>query len=220
MGPHLDAGYPGKGAIVHESETATGLDSVAEPLFFAALLDIRALRVADRDADRAPLGRSLSQHVIEPRVRLVQEDGRIHQHVDVLAGLRQHVDEGGHGDVRPLVVESHKFRTDGAGRACLPDLVHYEAPEIARSVLAIGVAEATQPADIYALGASLLISATGWRAVEYPDDAPRPVQRQAIVDGKRRTVRVPGELGGLVEAMLSPAPQDRPTIYEVGKALS
>ncbi|MFB7951440.1 protein kinase [Streptomyces sp. NPDC056045] len=102
-------------------------------------------------------------------------------------------------------------------RGCL---VHYEAPEIAGSVLATGVAEATQSADIYALGASLLISATGWRAVEYPDDAPRPVQRQAIVDGKRRAVRVPGELGGLVEAMLSPAPEDRPTIYEVGKALS
>ncbi|WP_335932422.1 protein kinase [Streptomyces sp. PTD5-9] len=102
-------------------------------------------------------------------------------------------------------------------RGCL---VHYEAPEIARSVLATGVAEATQPADIYALGASLLISATGWRVVEYPDDAPRPVQRQAIVDGKRQAARVPGELGGLVEAMLSPAPEDRPTIYEVGKALS
>ncbi|MBQ1098654.1 protein kinase [Streptomyces sp. b94] len=102
-------------------------------------------------------------------------------------------------------------------RGCL---VHYEAPEIARSVLATGQAEPTQAADVYALGASLLISATGWRAVEYPDDAPRAVQREAVVKGRRRPVRVPGELGDLVDAMLSHAPEDRPTIYEVGKALS
>jgi serine/threonine protein kinase len=102
-------------------------------------------------------------------------------------------------------------------RGCL---VHYEAPEIARSVLATGEAESTPETDIYALGASLLISATGWRAVEYPDDAPRPVQREAVAHGRRRPVKAPGELGELIEAMLSHAPEDRPTIYEVGKALS
>ncbi len=87
-------------------------------------------------------------------------------------------------------------------------------------MLDTGEAEPTQEADIYALGASLLISATGWRAVEYPDDAPRPVQRRAVADGKRRPVKVRGQLGELIEAMLSHAPEDRPTIYEVGKALS
>ncbi|MFI9772044.1 protein kinase [Streptomyces sp. NPDC052415] len=102
-------------------------------------------------------------------------------------------------------------------RGCL---VHYEAPEIARSVLATGEAEPTPEADIYALGASLLISATGWRAVAYPDDAPRPVQRKAVASGRRRPVKAPGELGELIEAMLSHAPEDRPTIYEVSKALS
>ncbi|MFC8838955.1 protein kinase [Streptomyces griseoincarnatus] len=102
-------------------------------------------------------------------------------------------------------------------RGCL---VHYEAPEIARSVLATGEAEPTPEADVYALGASLLISATGWRAVEYPDDAPRPVQREAVANGRRRPVKAPGELGELIEAMLSHAPEDRPTIYEVSKALS
>uniref|UniRef100_UPI003CD0B8E5 protein kinase n=1 Tax=Streptomyces hawaiiensis TaxID=67305 RepID=UPI003CD0B8E5 len=102
-------------------------------------------------------------------------------------------------------------------RGCL---VHYEAPEIARSVLASGEAEPTPEADIYALGASLLISGTGWRAVEYPNDAPRPVQREAVANGRRRPVKAPGELGELIEAMLSHAPEDRPTIYEVGKALS
>ncbi|MFG2195610.1 protein kinase [Streptomyces sp. NPDC048639] len=102
-------------------------------------------------------------------------------------------------------------------RGCL---VHYEAPEIALSVLATGEAEPTQEADIYALGASLLISATGWRAVAYPDDAPRPVQRKAVANGKRRPVEAPGELGELIDAMLSHTPADRPTIHEVRKALS
>ncbi|MFE2290594.1 protein kinase [Streptomyces sp. NPDC059452] len=101
-------------------------------------------------------------------------------------------------------------------RGCL---VHYEAPEIARSVLATGEAEATQEADVYALGASLLISATGRRAVEYPDDAPRPEQRRAVASGRRRPVRAPGELGGLIDTMLSPDPGDRPTIQEVRGAL-
>ncbi|MEV0963229.1 protein kinase [Streptomyces sp. NPDC049910] len=152
--------------------------------------------------------------------------------VEALAEL--HAAGWAHGDVQPAHFIVGPQRThlidlalargghvpegfDFPFRGCL---VHYEAPEIARSVLATGVAEPTQEADIYALGASLLISATGWRAVEYPDDAPRPVQRQAVADGKRRAVTVPGALGELIEAMLSPTPAERPTIYEVGKALS
>ncbi|WP_230195278.1 protein kinase domain-containing protein [Streptomyces coriariae] len=151
--------------------------------------------------------------------------------VEALADL--HVRGWAHGDVQPAHFIIGRERThlidlalarggqvpqgyDFPFRGCL---VHYEAPEIARSVLDTGEAEPTQEADIYALGASLLISATGWRAVEYPDDAPRPVQREAVANGRRRPVKVPGELGELVEAMLSHAPGDRPTIYEVGKAL-
>ncbi|MFJ9023592.1 protein kinase [Streptomyces sp. NPDC102259] len=151
--------------------------------------------------------------------------------VQALADL--HVRGWAHGDVQPAHFIIGPERThlidlalargghvpqgyDFPFRGCL---VHYEAPEIARSVLDTGEAEPTQEADIYALGASLLISATGWRAVEYPDDAPRPVQREAVANGRRRPVKVPGELGELVDAMLSHAPEDRPTIYEVGKAL-
>ncbi|WP_416978012.1 protein kinase domain-containing protein [Streptomyces sp. T028] len=152
--------------------------------------------------------------------------------VEALAEL--HAKGWAHGDVQPAHFIIGPERThlidlalargghvpqgyDFPFRGCL---VHYEAPEIARSVLATGEAEPTQEADIYALGASLLISATGWRAVEYPDDAPRPVQREAVANGRRRTVKAPGELGDLIDAMLSHAPEDRPTIYEVGKALS
>ncbi|WP_336116244.1 protein kinase domain-containing protein [Streptomyces sp. PTD9-10] len=152
--------------------------------------------------------------------------------VEALAEL--HAKGWAHGDVQPAhfiigperthlidlalarggqVPESYDFPFRGC-------LVHYEAPEIARSVLATGEAEATQEADIYALGASLLISATGWRAVEYPDDAPRTVQREAVAAGRRRSVKMPGEMGELIDAMLSHAPEDRPTIYEAGKALS
>ncbi|MFJ9962710.1 protein kinase family protein [Streptomyces avermitilis] len=151
--------------------------------------------------------------------------------VQALADL--HVRGWAHGDVQPahFIVGAERTHLidlalarggqvpqgyDFPFRGCL---VHYEAPEIARSVLDTGEAEPTQEADIYALGASLLISATGWRAVEYPDHAPRPVQREAVANGRRRPVKVPGELGELVDAMLSHAPEDRPTIYEVGKAL-
>ncbi|MFI7137592.1 protein kinase [Streptomyces massasporeus] len=152
--------------------------------------------------------------------------------VEALAEL--HAKGWAHGDVQPAHFIVGPERThlidlalargghvpegyDFPFRGCL---VHYEAPEIARNVLATGKAEATPEADIYALGASFLISATGWRAVEYPDDAPRPVQREAVANGRRRPVKAPGELGELIEAMLSHAPEDRPTIYEVAKALS
>ncbi|GGZ73714.1 protein kinase [Streptomyces echinoruber] len=152
--------------------------------------------------------------------------------VEALAEL--HAKGWAHGDVQPAHFIIGPERThlidlalarggripagyDFPFRGCL---VHYEAPEIARSVLATGGAEPTQEADIYALGASLLISATGRRAVEYPDDAPRPVQREAVAKGRRRPVKVPGELGELIEAMLSHAPEDRPTLHEVKKALS
>ncbi|MEU5486936.1 protein kinase [Streptomyces sp. NPDC020196] len=152
--------------------------------------------------------------------------------VEALAEL--HGKGWAHGDVQPAhfiigVERTHLIDLALAQGGHVPQgydfpfrgcLVHYEAPEIARSVLATGQAEPTQAADVYALGASLLISATGWRAVEYPDDAPRAVQREAVVKGRRRPVKVPGELGDLVDAMLSHAPEDRPTIYEVGKALS
>lgn len=53
MSPHLDARYRDKGAIVHERETAAGLDPVPELFFLATLVDVRAVRVADCDADSA-----------------------------------------------------------------------------------------------------------------------------------------------------------------------
>ncbi|GAA2391519.1 protein kinase domain-containing protein [Streptomyces coeruleofuscus] len=167
------------------------------------------------------------------------EDSSVAPHSSVALGCVEalaelHAKGWAHGDVQPAHFIVGPERThlidlalargghvpegyDFPFRGCL---VHYEAPEIARSVLATGEAEPTPEADIYALGASLLISATGWRAIEYSDDAPRPVQREAVANGRRRPVKAPGELGELIEAMLSHAPEDRPTIYEVGKALS
>ncbi|WP_055557630.1 protein kinase [Streptomyces sp. NBRC 110028] len=106
---------------------------------------------------------------------------------------------------------------DFSYRGCL---VHYESPEISRSVLETGTATPTMTADVYALGASLFISATGLRHVEYPDDVSRKDQRQAIVDGPHRPVNVPGVLGKLIDAMLSSEPADRPTSAEVCKELS
>ncbi|MFH9421235.1 protein kinase [Streptomyces sp. NPDC017529] len=99
-------------------------------------------------------------------------------------------------------------------------LVHYESPEISRSVLEKGTATPTTASDVYGFGASLFMSATGWRHVEYPDDAPRSVQRKAVAAVPHRPVTVPGMFGKLIEAMLSPAPGDRPTSAEVCSVLA
>lgn len=110
------------------------------------------------------------------------------------------------------VPESHNFRYRGC-------LVHYEAPEISRSILESGTAVPTKEADVYALGASLFLSATGFRHVSYPDDASRRDQRQAIVEKPHRPVNVPGPLGTLMEQMMSRDPADRPSSAEVCREL-
>lgn len=101
-------------------------------------------------------------------------------------------------------------------RGCL---VHYEAPEISRSVLESGTAVPSTAADVYALGASYFISATGWRHVDYPDAATREEQRRAVVDKPHRVVNVPGPLGGLIDRMLSRSPADRPSSTDVSREL-
>ncbi|MGW8729320.1 protein kinase domain-containing protein [Streptomyces sp. NPDC055808] len=140
-----------------------------------------------------------------------------------------------HGDVQP----AHFILDAGPARATLIDLalargaevpepfdfpyrgclVHYESPEISRSVLKYGEAVPTQQADVYATGATLFMAATGWRHVEYPDDASRAEQRRAIANGAHRPVNVAGALGALIDDMLRPVPGDRPTIQEVCTAL-
>lgn len=144
-----------------------------------------------------------------------------------------HVQGWVHGDVQPahFVIgnETHLLDLALARGKDVPRLydfpfpgclVHYEAPEIARSVLATGAATPTPASDVYGLGASLLISATGSRAVPYKDDAERDVQRQAVVDGERRKFKLPGVLGKTIEAMLSYDPEDRPAIGEVRDAFA
>ncbi|MFJ8230374.1 lipopolysaccharide kinase InaA family protein [Streptomyces sp. NPDC094448] len=98
-------------------------------------------------------------------------------------------------------------------------LVHYEAPEISRSVLSEGETVPTREADVYGFGASLFMAATGWRHVEYPDDGSRADQRKAIVDGAHRPVNVGGVLGRLIDDMLEYDPRNRPTMREIHKTL-
>lgn len=106
------------------------------------------------------------------------------------------------------IPEIYDFRYRGC-------LVHYEAPEISRSILEFGTAMPTKEADVYALGASLFIAATGWRHVSYPDDADRKDQRRAIVNKPHRPINVSGVLGRLIEQMMSRNPADRPTSAEI-----
>ncbi|WP_308403791.1 protein kinase domain-containing protein [Streptomyces rhizoryzae] len=138
-----------------------------------------------------------------------------------------------HGDVQP---NHFLIRPDGASlidlalahggevpeaydfpyRGCL---VHYEAPEISHSILAEGMAVPTMAADVYGLGASWFLSATGWRHVSYPDDADRKDQRRAIVDKPHRPINVPGPLGEVIEEMMRRTSADRPTAAEVCAAI-
>ncbi|MFG2923850.1 protein kinase [Streptomyces sp. NPDC048305] len=167
------------------------------------------------------------------------EGSKVEPHLDVARSCAQtladlHAKGWAHGDVQPahfiigmdatrlidLALAHGQWVPEGYDFTYRGCLVHYEAPEISKAILETGEAVPTFESDVYGLGASLLISATGWRAVEYPDDAPRPVQRQAVADGRRRDVTMPGKLGPLVDAMLSYNPADRPTIGEVISALS
>lgn len=107
-------------------------------------------------------------------------------------------------------------RYDFPYRGCL---VHYESPEISRSVLATGEAVPTRQSDVFALGASLFLSLTGRRAIDFPADAERADQRRVIATGAHREVTVPGPLGAAIAAMLRPEPEDRPSAGEVCRAL-
>lgn len=166
------------------------------------------------------------------------EGSSVRPHASVAHGCAEalaelHAHGWAHGDVQPAhfiigperthlidlaladggpVPERHDFPFRGC-------LVHYEAPEISRSVLETGTATPTQAADVYALGAALFISATGWRHVEYPDDAPRAEQRRHIVDKPHRPINVPGALGTLIEHMMSRDPADRPSAAAVCREL-
>ena len=168
-----------------------------------------------------------------------KEGSKIEPHTDVALSCAQALAElhkagWAHGDVQPahfiigldttylldLALAHGSWVPEGYDFTYRGCLVHYEAPEISRAVLEAGDAVPSFEADVYALGASLLMSSTGWRAVEYPDNAPRSVQRQAVADGRRRQVTAPGKLGPLVDAMLSHSPADRPTVDEIISALS
>lgn len=144
---------------------------------------------------------------------------------------RLHSDGWCHGDIQP----AHLIVTGGTDGVRLIDLafarggtlsglyefpypgclVHYESPEISRNVLAAGTAAPSPSADVYALGASLLIAATGMRAMVYPNDAERRVQRQAVVDNRRRLFDLPDPFGSMLDQMLSYEPYDRPALSEV-----
>ncbi|QNS08820.1 protein kinase [Streptomyces xanthii] len=152
------------------------------------------------------------------------------------AGALAELHEAGwaHGDIQPAHFligpdRTHLIDLALAHGKPVPDtvdfpfrgcLVHYEAPEISAAVLDEDQAIPTQAADIYGLGATLLMAATGKRAVIYPDNAPRPAQRAAIVAGNRRAVTMPGPMGPLVLEMLRHAPGDRPTAAQALRALA
>lgn len=101
----LDPWYSEQWSVVHEGEAATGLDPVPEPLLFATLADVRAVGVAKRKPDGAAFGSSLPKEIIEAWVRLVDEDGRVDEDVDVPAGLSEDVRDRGDRKVGALLIQ-------------------------------------------------------------------------------------------------------------------
>ncbi|NEC18427.1 protein kinase domain-containing protein [Streptomyces parvus] len=93
--------------------------------------------------------------------------------------------------------------------------IQCEAPEIAEAAISGGEIEPTEASDIYALGASFLISATGQRPVDYPEDAPHDRQREITATRDHQPVRIQGAFGQLIRAMIQRTPDERPTAADV-----
>lgn len=128
VGADFDAGGASEGPVVHECEAAAGFDAATESLFLAPGLDVVAVGVSDRDAVGAAFGGAFGEEFVQPRVRLVEEYGRVDEDVDPFPGLGHQVGERRDGDVGPLLVERDQFGADGAGGAGLaerwPECVH------------------------------------------------------------------------------------------------
>lgn len=97
--------------------------------------------------------------------------------------------------------------------------VLYEPPEIAAAVLAGRRPVPSASSDVWSLAASCVMAFTGRTVVDMPwpreDDIARVEQRSAIAAGVRRRCRVPGEVGAVLEAALSPVRSHRPAAAEM-----
>lgn len=82
-------------------------DAVPEFLLVASLPDVGTVRVTYGYPYRTARARPFYQQVIEPGIRLVQEDRRVDQDVDMVARSREHVDENRRRNVGPLIVEGN-----------------------------------------------------------------------------------------------------------------
>ncbi|MGW5439958.1 hypothetical protein [Nocardia asteroides] len=104
---------------MHQREAAAGFDAVPELLLLAALLDVDAVGITDGYPYRAACLGAFGQEIVEPRIRFVEEDRRVHQDVDAFARRREQVDEHRRRDICSLVIERNEFGADSSGRTRL-----------------------------------------------------------------------------------------------------
>lgn len=118
-----------------------------------------------------------------PRPRSAAEERRRHPGEAEAPGQTRHPHRSRHRQL-------HQEAVAGAAASTPAPSITWKGTSLneppSQSILEIGTAVPTAEADVYALGVTFFISATGWRHVSYPDDASREDQRQAIVDKPQR----------------------------------
>jgi serine/threonine protein kinase len=102
--------------------------------------------------------------------------------------------------------------------------VLYEPPEISAAVLGGRLPVPDAHSDVWSLAASCVMALTGRTVIDMPwpqeNDIARLPQRTAIAANDRRRARLPGDVGAVLEAALSPVPAHRPTAAEMAAWLS
>lgn len=116
----------------------------------------------------------------------------------------------GHARRPGETAESHKYRGG---------IVHFLAPEIARSILAGSMCELTAAADIYAAAAALFFATSGKLVPDYPvefsRDTPWHSMLRFVATGQLRSFEayadfIPVKIRDVLQACIEPDPGGRP----------
>lgn len=113
---NLDPGYIEQWSVMHERESTSRLDAVAEVLLCSSGGHSRAVGIAYADAYPASGLGPLGQQLVQVRVLLVEEQPRIHQHVDAIYRVLEQLTPQGQRCVRAARIQTDQLRTNGLGK--------------------------------------------------------------------------------------------------------